>query len=224
MLTVLFLIALVMVAAIVWVTLESRSGAGARRRPEPGWHRPRPDDARLETAEELGGPVFPRGKVAPPHIRWFRPTGAAAAGRAEAQADEEGLVVLVRNPRSLYVYWDVDTPQERRLRAMLGEDQWHRTTPCLRVFDVTGDSLQSFEGHTQVIDLPEGATYAFITQGLQPGRRYMVSLARRTPDGIFYMIHHSDPVTMPHDTPEEEDYLYRLYGRQPASWSGSPWR
>ncbi len=133
------------------------------------------------------------------------------------------VVAVVRNPRSLYVYWDVEAASAR-VREMLGEEEWRRTIPCLRVFDVTPGLAGA---PVRTIDVGPFNDHWFINDGIEPGHRYVVSYERRTPDGRYYLLNRSDPVQLPYDSPAPpvaRTELYRMYGGQPAGWTGSPWR
>jgi|GEM_PF-5266396 len=211
MATLLFLAAVILVAAVIWFIVGTDEGPRVRRiRSGSGRHEPVTD---MEVAEELG-PVdaFGEGGMAP-----------ATAPRTEFPVDEadEQMVVLVRNPRSLYVYWELDTGADRRVRNLLGPDEWQRTTPCLRIFDVTSGRYPDLRrGHVFELTLHERDDHAFI-HGLKPGHRYVVSHDRKTPEGRYYMIQRSEPVQMPYDRPSSQSALYRMYGGQPGPWSGS---
>jgi hypothetical protein len=49
---------------------------------------------------------------------------------------EDATVVMVRNPRSLYVYWERAGYGDENLKATLGDAEYSRTIPCLRIYDV----------------------------------------------------------------------------------------
>jgi len=211
MATLLFLAAVILVAAIIWFIVGTDEGPRVRRiRSGGGSHEPVTD---MEVAEELGAvDAFGEGGMAPVTAPRTEPPGADA---------DEPMVVLVRNPRSVYVYWELDTAADRRVRNLLGPDEWQRTIPCLRVFDVTSGRYPDLRrGHVFELTLHERDDHAFIN-GLKPGRRYVISHDRKTPEGRYYMIRHSGPVQMPYDRPSSQSPLYRLYGGQPGHWSGS---
>jgi hypothetical protein len=128
-------------------------------------------------------------------------------------ADE--LVALVRNPRSLYVYWEHDSLGERSLHQALG-DAYGQTEPVLRIFDVTAGATTA---EPLVIPLQASDDHCFITESIQPGRRYLVSFERRAPDGRFYLVSHSSTVETPNA------HLQQPSAANPqGSWSGSRWR
>jgi hypothetical protein len=126
-------------------------------------------------------------------------------------ADE--LVVLVRNPRSLYVYWEHDSLGERSLHQSLGA-AYGETEPVLRIFDVTAGADTA---EPLVIPLQASDDHCFISESIHPGRRYLVSFERRSPDGNFYLVSHSSTVETPN---AQQPSAVNPQG----SWSGSRWR
>lgn len=142
----------------------------------------------------------------------------------QAAPGEDAVVAMVRNPRSLYVYWEKDGFGDENLKDMLGE-AWRQTEPVLRVFDVTsGAHPGQTGGDSFTIKVGESDDHWFVNEGIEPGHRYVVSYERRTQDGRYFLISHSSPVQVPHADAADPNLLYQLYGRQPGSWSGSPWR
>ncbi len=138
---------------------------------------------------------------------------------------EDNMVAMVRNPRSLYVYWERSGYGDENLRSMLGAD-YERSTPCLRVFDVTSGAHPGQPGgQSFTITVGEHDDHWFVNDGIQPGHRYVVSYERRTTDGQFFLISHSAPVTTPHETAAEPaNPIQQRYGGQPGPTSGSIWR
>ncbi|HYG56696.1 MAG TPA: DUF4912 domain-containing protein, partial [Symbiobacteriaceae bacterium] len=151
-----------------------------------------------------------------------------------AHYNEDATVALVRNPRSLYVYWERYGHGEENLRGLLGEDAFRQTAPCLRVFDVSSGAFPGQDsGHCLTIDVSEDTDHWFVNDGIVPGRRYIASFGRRTPEGRYYLMSHSPAVETPHDgpTPEtEQTMMYRTYMSQPGgrlgvgNFPGSQWR
>lgn len=119
------------------------------------------------------------------------------------------VTALVRNPRSLYVYWERGGGGEERLKEMLGDGAYQQTIPCLRLFEIEG-------GGSRTIDLAERDDHWFIND-LAPGRKYVVSFERRSPDGRCYLVALSSPVQTPCEG------AAGLYAGLPTSPS-SPWR
>jgi hypothetical protein len=141
-------------------------------------------------------------------------------------------VALVRNPRSLYVYWERGGNAESALRAAVGEAAWRGSVPCIRIFDLTGAEPGGWGPPSVTIDVGEHDDHWFIHQGIEPGHRYAVTYERRTRDGRYFLLSRSHPVQMPHDGPvpgqaagtEGAGLLAKLYARRPEEINGSPWR
>jgi hypothetical protein len=151
---------------------------------------------------------------------------------------EDATVVMVRNPRSLYVYWERAGYGDENLRATLGEAEFNRTIPCLRVYDVASGAWPGQPGSRVFsIDVNDFADHWFVNDGVEPGCEYIVSYGRRTPDGRYYLLSHSVPVRTPQEAPAPESLaragmLYQYYVRQPGGGQtgqdphhpGSQWR
>jgi hypothetical protein len=219
------LIILAIVCGLAWMNLAARPDRGAR----PGAGRtavrgPESADAVKALASDIAGVSVPmelaqasapravpgpvRGKVVP--------FPARSSGRNAVHATAQGS-------RSLYVYWEAATVGDEQLRAVLGEADWRRTTPCLRVFDITvGGFPGQAGGRTLIVELPKQADHHIISDGIQPGHRYVVSYERCTEDGQHYLLSQSAPVSLPPDGPPAERTLHRLHARRPGKWSGTP--
>lgn len=135
-----------------------------------------------------------------------------------AATGEDTIVATVRNPHSLYLYFGRGE-REANLRAALGEAEWRRTTPCVRIVDLT-----EADGDT-IVAVSDADDHLFINS-VRPGHRYMVSYGRRDSSGKFHEFSHSAPVQTPFGAPDatvESDLLYQMYARQPGH-AGSEWR
>ena len=145
-----------------------------------------------------------------------------------ARYTEEAITALVRNPRSLYVYWERSAEADQNLLNTLGEGAYRRSTPCLRITDVTpGADPGQLAGRTWLIDIGELDDHWFVQDGIEPDHTYEISFGRRTAEGQYIVLSHSMPVHTPHDMPAPEagGMLYRLYVGQPGEHAGSPqWR
>jgi hypothetical protein len=134
---------------------------------------------------------------------------------------EDRVIALVRNPRSLYVYWEPAGFGDENLREMLGEEAWRRSRPVLRVYDLdSGAYPGQVGGRKLTVQVGEHDDHWFIQEGIQPGNRYIVAYERETADGDVYLLSHSHPVQMPQDGPAGSNPLYQLYGG--TAWAGSP--
>jgi hypothetical protein len=145
-----------------------------------------------------------------------------------ARYTEEAITALVRNPRSLYVYWERSAEADQNLLNTLGEDAYRRSTPCLRITDVTpGADPGQLGGKMWLIDIGDLDDHWFVQDGIEPDHTYEISFGRRTAEGQYIVLSHSLPVRTPHEAPAPEagGMLYRLYVGQPGEHAGSPqWR
>jgi len=101
----------------------------------------------------------------------------------DATLCEEGIVAMVRNPRSLYAYWGETGPNQA------GQNAYH----CLKVSDLT-------TGKSYLVPVSAGDDHWFINEGVEPGHRYIVSQGWQIPNGDFIERAASDPVETPPDT------------------------
>lgn len=134
---------------------------------------------------------------------------------------EDVTVALIRTPRSAYVYWDRGGPGEADLRDRLGEAEYGRSIPVLRVWE------NGVLRHT--IDVHDHDDHWFVHEGLEPGHSYVFSYERRTSGGLFYKLSQSGPIEMPHDQPtgQTPSELLRYFGnegRPGGTAAGSLWR
>jgi len=122
----------------------------------------------------------------------------------DATLCEEGIVAMVRNPRSLYAYWGETGAREG------GQDAYH----CLKVSDLT-------TGKSYLVPISEDDDHWFINEGIEPGHQYIVSHGWQLPNGQFNERAASDPVETPPSTPSPAS-LKSEYVRHSAH--SSPWR
>ncbi|VAX17165.1 hypothetical protein MNBD_NITROSPINAE04-1679 [hydrothermal vent metagenome] len=139
---------------------------------------------------------------------------------------EDLLVALPKDPRSLFVYWEVlETSSEAALRS-LGKS-WKQVKWTLRVFDVTGLSgvEEAYHNFFDVtVDLEAGKRYLDVNGD---GREYIVELGLIDDDNRFSSICLSNRVQTPRAAlsagddgllTEEAQTLYALSGgRRPGS-------
>ncbi len=142
---------------------------------------------------------------------------------------ENTIVLMVRDPYWLFVYWELAPDLRRDLAARLGDDVLSRSRLVLRVYDVTetdADHPVSFHD----IDIAPGARNWYINV-MRVEREYCVDIGLITPDGYFIVIARSNraslPPVGPSDIVDEEwvtlDALGGLFEqstRGPSSGSG----
>lgn len=148
---------------------------------------------------------------APEHL--FRPV----PGGLPSEYGQERVVVLARDPDTVFAYWEV--PQERldKKRAEFGGSG----RLCIRVYDVTGvsfDGTNATAYFDQEVHERIGSWYFELQR---PGRKFCADIGLRAPDGRFATIARSNAATMPRDAVSEvldeqwavpEGEFAKLYG------------
>jgi hypothetical protein len=108
---------------------------------------------------------------------------------------ENTIVLMVRDPYWLFVYWELAPELRRDLAARLGDDLLSRSRLVLRVYDVTGtDADHPVSFHD--IDIAPGARNWYINV-MRVERDYCVDIGLITPDGSFIVIARSNRVSLP---------------------------
>jgi hypothetical protein len=142
---------------------------------------------------------------------------------------ENTIVLMVRDPYWLFVYWELAPELRRDLAARLGDDVLSRSRLVLRVYDVTGtDADHPVSFHD--IDIAPGARNWYINV-MRVERDYCVDIGLITPDGFFIVIARSNRVSLPPVGPSDvidEEWvtldalggLFEQSTRGPSSGSG----
>jgi Domain of unknown function (DUF4912) len=148
----------------------------------------------------------PEGPDAPSAYRPIRPRPTAAAPTAPSSAPAEApatgngeLVVLARDPWSLFAYWDLPASvRVARLRtlgpAARDAEEALRLTPL-----PAGDPI--------VLVLPAGTARRFVRVE-PPGRSWLVEFGLRTQDGTFIPWLRADPISTPAERPSDDTTVY----------------
>jgi hypothetical protein len=112
------------------------------------------------------------------------------------------IVLLVRDPYWIHVYWEVSRDTLLRAKAALKEE-WEGARSVLRVYDITGID---FDGHNAEshfdIEIGGGTNNWYINTGV-PNRTYCVDIGLLSGSGRFIMLARSNRATTPRDAPSE---------------------
>ncbi|MDR0965990.1 MAG: DUF4912 domain-containing protein [Myxococcales bacterium] len=122
-----------------------------------------------------------------------------ALGELPQSYDEESLVLLVKGPYALYLYWDFSSETVAKLHSKM-----ERTVTCLRLF---ADDQMVRELECTLNDR------SWYFHGLQPGLSYRVELVAISPEGDATRIGpSSNRVQLPSDAPSPliDDRFIRL--------------
>lgn len=105
---------------------------------------------------------------------------------------EDKLVVMVRDPYWLHVYWELNPRSVERAQSALGQ-HWHGTRPVLRVFRVASDGAAVLHREIQI----HGGVSHWYVDVQNPPQQYRMEIGYLTAAGSFYCLARSNTVTTP---------------------------
>jgi uncharacterized protein len=112
------------------------------------------------------------------------------AGRARPTQDR--LVVMVRDPYWLHVYWELNPRSVERAQSALGQ-HWHATQPVLRVFRVAGEAAAELQREIVI----HGGVNHWYVDVQSPPQQYRLEIGYLTAGGQFYCLARSNTVVTP---------------------------
>jgi len=115
-----------------------------------------------------------------------------------ASYNQTQLVLMVRDPYWVYVYWDLSEDKKKEINLYSQEKEGAITT-VLRIYDITNiprDRSTSDELFDITIPLDVGQWYIYLGS---PDHTFRADLGLRDADGSFYLITWSNEITMPRD-------------------------
>jgi uncharacterized protein len=106
------------------------------------------------------------------------------------------MVVMVRDPFWLHVYWELSRRSVERAQAAMGQ-YWHGARPTLRINEVTRDgtttSARKFVRDIQI----HGGVNNWYVDVQHPPKSYQIEIGYLALDGRFYALARSNVVTTP---------------------------
>jgi hypothetical protein len=109
---------------------------------------------------------------------------------------KDRIVVMVRDPYWLHVYWELTHQAVQRAEAALGQD-WHGSKPVLRLLDVSAhDTTSTAESIVKDIEIHGGCNNWYI-EVAQPPRSFRIDIGYLSKRGQFYALARSNTVTTP---------------------------
>ena len=139
-----------------------------------------------------------------------QPPASVPRNKKSQQVDQDRLVVLVRDPYWLHIFWQITTASVQRARAALAE-HWHGSRPCLRLLAVENTSSSNLaETVLREIEIHSGVNHWYLDLHDPPGT-YRVDIGYRSLNGNFYTMARSNIVNTP--TPGGSDAM-------DENWSG----
>jgi uncharacterized protein len=146
----------------------------------------------------------------------------ATAAHANGSGKDR-LVVMVRGPYWLQVYWELTRPTIERAEAAMGQ-HWHGARPVLRLFEVTRDgTTNSVRKHLRDIDVHGGVNHWYVDVP-EPPKSFQFDIGYLALSGRFLGLAKSNVVTTPRTgTPEASnghwdegredfDHIYAMSG------------
>lgn len=147
-------------------------------------------EERVESAKfDVGVPTKDLSAKVPKHL----PTGYG----------KDRIVVMVRDPYWLHVYWELTHQSIQRAEAALGQD-WYTAKPILRVVDVSAhETTSTSEAVVKDIEIHGGCQNWYV-EVAQPPKSYRVDIGYLSRRGQFYVLARSNVVTTPRANVSDE--------------------
>lgn len=126
-----------------------------------------------------------------PHVAGGNPPRHLPGGHTK-----DRIVVVVRDPYWLHVFWELTHQSVQRAEAALGQD-WHGAKPILRVCDVSAqDTTSTAEAIVRDIEIHGGCNNWYV-EVAQPPRSYRIDVGYLSRRGQFYVLARSNVVVTP---------------------------
>lgn len=117
-------------------------------------------------------------------------------GARERHKGDDRVVLMVRDPYWLHVYWEISTETIQRTETAL-DSEWYRAKPVLRLMDVSSDDATiSSETLVRELEIHGGVNNWYIDVDGR-SRTYRVDVGYRTEHGRFHAIARSNAVSPP---------------------------
>jgi hypothetical protein len=132
-----------------------------------------------------------------------RPAEAVdAAQEPPVSYGEDRIVLLVRDPYWVHVYWDISREALLKAKGVL-RDEWYEATSILRVHDVTGVDFDGSNSNSHSdIPIEGGATNWYVNTRV-PNRSYCVEIGLLSRSGRFVLLARSNVASTPRDAPSD---------------------
>lgn len=110
--------------------------------------------------------------------------------------DKDRLVVMVRDPYWLHVYWELSRKSVERARVALGQ-YWHGARPVLRVYEVLRDgTTTSTRQPIRDVEIHGGVNNWYLDV-YNPPKSYQLDIGYLAPGGRFFCLARSNVVLTP---------------------------
>jgi hypothetical protein len=127
---------------------------------------------------------------------------AAVTPEVPAGYGDDRIVLLVRDPYWVHVYWDISREALLRAKGVL-KDEWYDAKSVLRVHDITGVDFDGTNSNSH-FDIPiEGGATSWYIHTRVPNRSYCVDIGLLSRSGKFVLLARSNYATTPRDAPSD---------------------
>ena len=111
--------------------------------------------------------------------------------------EDNKIVILPRDPRVVYTYWEINEQKKTQVREKFGRDIFQEIPFTLRVYDVTNIDFNGLNAHYFFdIDLPSGANNWYINLNKE-GTSCCVDIGLRVSEREFLILARSNIITLP---------------------------
>lgn len=117
---------------------------------------------------------------------------ASANQEHSYRVEEDRLVVMVRDPYWLHVYWEITPQSIERAQSAMGQ-HWHTAQPTLRVFQVASNGTATLEREIRI----HGGVCHWYVDVQDPPCEFRMELGYASSHGQFYCLARSNSVTTP---------------------------
>jgi uncharacterized protein len=172
--------------------LIKRSKQQRRQPNQPGFNLPPLDDADRRN----GGPKFRSTELNPatdrrPGIAAAKDLSLVGTGKS-APVERDRLVVMVRDPYWLQVYWELSRSSIDRAESAMGP-HWHTAAPVLRLYKMAVDGTSAL---VRNIPIHGGVSHWYV-EVQEPPNEYRLEIGYLAAGGHFYGLARSNSVTTP---------------------------
>ena len=163
--------------------------------------------------------------------RSARADQSSSKRRKTKRTTRDRVVLMVRDPYWLHVYWEVTRRSVERAQAALAQ-QWHSARPVLRVLELSDGSTTSVsESVVRQLEIHSGVSTWYVDLRDPPGT-YCVDIGYLSAEGRFHAIARSNKVTTPDpggsttvdqnwaDVAEDYERIYSQSGGNNANGTG----
>jgi hypothetical protein len=114
---------------------------------------------------------------------------------------ENRLVVLVKEPRTIHAYWEVNEIFKRLICEHF-QLNWSNLPIFLQVYDVTDIYFNGFNAHSKRLIQVHPLADNWYIHGVLPNRNYIVDYGTKTNTGQFFTVLRSNVARMPAEQSE----------------------